>query len=100
MTRASSLMPGASVEPSARRSVAVIAVVAVEPPALKQDEHQEQDPDGWADGLLQMLHGFEGTAPEPFSGTRDGHRSRRRAMRANMVASRTAAPPGSLLKYT
>jgi hypothetical protein len=87
MTRASSLMPGASVEPSARRSVAVIAVIAevpVEPPALQQDEHQEQDPDHWADGLLQMLHGFEGTAPEPCSSTARGHRSRRRAMRANV----------------
>src|SRR5438552_10609925 len=97
MTRASSLIPGASVAPSASRSVAVIAVVPVEAPALQQDQHQEQDPDRRADGLLEMLHGFEGTA---WPGTRVGCSPCRCAIRANIVASSTAAPPGSLLKST
>jgi hypothetical protein len=97
MTRASSLIPGASEAPSASRSVAIIAVVPVEAPALQQDEHQEEDPDHRADGLLEVLHGLEGTA---FSGTREGCNPCRCAMRAKRVASSTAAPPGSLLKYT
>src|SRR4051812_13664335 len=71
MTRASSLIPGASEAPSASRSVAIIAVVPVETPALQQDEHQEKDRDHGADGLLEVLHGFEGTA---LSGTREGCR--------------------------
>lgn len=97
MTRASSLTPGASEAPAASSSVAIIAEVPVETPALPQDEPQEQDGDRRADGLLEVLHGLEGTA---FPGTRDGCSACRCAIRAKTVASTTAAPPGSLLKYT
>src|SRR5690349_556453 len=76
-------------------SVAIVPEVPVEAAALPQDEPQEQDGDRRADGLLEVLHGLEGTA---FPGTRDGRSARRCAMRAKSVASRTAAPPGSLLK--